>query len=248
MLRRLPRFRLLVRGLALADRWWRSSTSASRACPVRGVASVWLRCSGRFEDLVEVPLQEIALRPVCPALGEIDDLACSGVELVAITEVLAQPRADEKVVTGVDADISAVKEGMDVRPQQQPVVEAVLTARRNGSDMRSLQDRCDVGSADGATAVIGVEDDRLERALAESVGREAWVTEYRAGTMPGLVEVKLYLDAQEEVEKFSEVRCNGSARQGCSSYLERCCARSPGAALRLSPQERSARPVRTGSR
>lgn len=85
-----------------------------------------------------MPLQEIALRPVCPAPGEIDDLPCSGVELVAITEVLAEPRADEKAVAGVDAHISAVKEGMDVRPQQKSVVETVLTARRDGSDMSSL--------------------------------------------------------------------------------------------------------------
>jgi len=57
------------------------------------------------------------------------------------------------------------------------------------------------GSADRAAAVIGVEDDRLERALTEPVGREARVAEYRSGPVPGLAEVKLYFGAQEEMEK-----------------------------------------------
>jgi len=61
-----------------------------------------------------VPLQEIALRPVCPAFGEVDDLPFLGVELIAVTEVLAQPWADEKAVAGVYADVSAVEEGVNV--------------------------------------------------------------------------------------------------------------------------------------
>jgi hypothetical protein len=93
-----------------------------------------------------VPLQEIALRPVRPAFGEVDDLPGHGVELIAVTEVLAQPGADEKAVAGVNTDVSAVEEGVDVRPEQQPVVEAVLAAGCDGPDVRGLQDRCDVGS------------------------------------------------------------------------------------------------------
>ncbi len=54
------------------------------------------------------------LRPVSPAFGEVDDLTRPGIELVAIAEVLAQPRADEKAIPGVDADVSAVEEGVDV--------------------------------------------------------------------------------------------------------------------------------------
>lgn len=85
-----------------------------------------------------------------------------------------------------------------------------------------------MGSADGAAAVIGVEDDRLERALAESVGREAWVTEYRARTMPRLAEVKLYPGAQEEVEKFSEVRRNGLLGKVVALALNNVAGEVPG--------------------
>jgi len=85
----------------------------------------------------------------------------------------------------------------------------VLAARRHWPDMCRLQNRCDVGSADGTAAVIGVEDYRLERSLAEPVGRDAWVAEYRSRPVPGRAEVKLYLRAQEEVEELSEVGGRG---------------------------------------
>jgi hypothetical protein len=57
--------------------------------------------------------------------------------------------------------------------------------------------------------VIGIKDDCLERALTEPVGSEARVAEYRSGPMPRLAEVKLYLGAEEVVEKLFEVLGNG---------------------------------------
>jgi hypothetical protein len=47
------------------------------------------QCLGGFEDLVEVPLQETALRPVRPVFGEVDDLPGPGVELITVAEVFA---------------------------------------------------------------------------------------------------------------------------------------------------------------
>ncbi len=105
-----------------------------------------------------MPLQEVALRAVYPVFGEVDDLPCPGVELVTITEVLTQSRANEQTVPGINADVSTVEEGVNVRPEQQSVVEAVLAARCDGPNVRSLQNRCYVCSADGAAAVIGIED------------------------------------------------------------------------------------------
>src|SRR6476619_2220286 len=85
----------------------------------------------------------------------------------------------------------------------------MLAARRDGPDVRGLQNRRDVGSANGAAAMIGIENDCLKGSLAEPVGRKARGAEYRAGPVPGLAEVKRYLDAQELMEKLSEVRGNG---------------------------------------
>ena len=86
--------------------------------------------------------------------------------------------------------------------------------------MCGLEDGRDVGSADRAAAVISIEDDRLERALTEPVGREARVAEYRSGSVPGLAEVKLHFGAQEEVEKFLEVRSYGLVRKVIALALD----------------------------
>lgn len=49
--------------------------------------------SGRLEDLVEVPLQELAVRPVDPPGRKRDDLPGLRVELLAVAELTPQPRA-----------------------------------------------------------------------------------------------------------------------------------------------------------
>jgi hypothetical protein len=40
-----------------------------------------------LEDLVELPFEKLAVRPVCAALGQFDGLPCLGVKLVAVAEV-----------------------------------------------------------------------------------------------------------------------------------------------------------------
>ena len=98
-------------------------------------------------------------------------MACLGVELLAVAEVGTQPRADEEPVAGIDAEIAAVEQGVDVGSQQQSVVEAVLATVVDRADVGGLQDWRDVRSGDGAPPMICVEDNGAERVLPEPVGR-----------------------------------------------------------------------------
>jgi hypothetical protein len=77
-------------------------TYSARGTPSRG--GLWECCdrseapparrfSGGFEDFVEVPFEEVAVRPVGSVIGQVDDLPGPGVELIAVLEVLAQPSA-----------------------------------------------------------------------------------------------------------------------------------------------------------
>jgi hypothetical protein len=54
--------------------------------------------------------------------------------------------------------------------------------------------------------VVGAEDDRAERTLAEPVGREARVAEHRSWPVPRLSEVQLHADAKNAVQDIGEVR------------------------------------------
>jgi len=97
------------------------------------------RFSGGFEDFVEVPFEEVAVRPVGSVIGQVDDLPGPGVELIAVLEVLAQPWAHEQPVGGINGEVSAVEQGVDVRSEQQSVVEAVLATCRDRPDACRLQ-------------------------------------------------------------------------------------------------------------
>ena len=88
-----------------------------------------------------MPFDEVAVRPVGPVIGQGDDLPGPGVELIAVLEVLAQPWAHEQPVGGINGEVSAVEQGVDVRPEQQPVVEAVLATGRDGPDVRPCSTR-----------------------------------------------------------------------------------------------------------
>lgn len=78
------------------------------------------------------------VRLVGSVIGQVDDLPRPGVELIAVLEVLAQPRAHEQPVGGINGEVSAVEQGVDVRPEQQPVVEAVLATGGDGPDVCRL--------------------------------------------------------------------------------------------------------------
>jgi hypothetical protein len=94
-----------------------------------------------LEDLVEVPFEKVAAGPVCAAPGQFDGLSCLGVELVAVAEVGPQAGADVQPVARVDAEVAAVKQGVNVRSQQEPVVEPVLAASRDRANVGGFQNR-----------------------------------------------------------------------------------------------------------
>ena len=88
------------------------------------------------EDLVEVPFQELAARPVSPMLRQVDDLPSLGVELIAVAEVGPQARADQQAVLprlgvtdgGGRAEIWRARSAWD-RDAKQPVDLAIRRAR-----------------------------------------------------------------------------------------------------------------------
>jgi hypothetical protein len=67
----------------------------------------------------------------------------------------------------------------------------MLAAFGDRANVRRLQYWWDVGAGDRAAAVIGVQHDCLERALAEPIGGQPRVAEYWPGPVPGLAEVQL---------------------------------------------------------
>ena len=85
----------------------------------------------------------------------------------------------------VDAEVAAVVEGVDVGAEEESVVEAVFAACGKRPDVRGLEHWADFGAGDGAAAVVGVEDDCLERVLAEALRREPGVAVDRARAVPG---------------------------------------------------------------
>src|SRR6185312_8104801 len=116
------------------------------------------------------------------------------------------PRAHQQAVPGVNGKVSAVEQGMHVRPEQQPVVEAVLATVSDRTNMRRLKHRWYVRSADRAAAVIGIEHHCPEGTLAEPVRRQARVAEHRPWPVPWLGEVEFHHSAQEQLQKHPEVR------------------------------------------
>ncbi len=109
-----------------------------------------------------MPLQEFGSRQVDFASGQANDLPGHGVELIAVAEVFAQPRTNPQAVFRIDAEVSAVEQRVDIGSEQQAVVEPVLAASGDGTDMRGLQNRRDVRSAYRTASMIGVQDNRLE--------------------------------------------------------------------------------------
>ena len=68
----------------------------------------------------------------------------------------------------------------------------MLTTCGDRADVGSLQDWRYVCPADSTAAVVGVQDDRFEGALAKAVGRQPRVAEHRPWPVPWLAEVQLY--------------------------------------------------------
>src|SRR5258708_30249841 len=71
--------------------------------------------------------------------GESDHLPGSGIELLAIAELVAQPRADSQPVVRIHTEVAPVKHGVDIRSQKYAVVDAVLAPGGHRPAVRSLQ-------------------------------------------------------------------------------------------------------------
>jgi len=108
-----------------------------------------------------VPLQELTLWPVWLALRERDDLPHLGVEPLAVAEFLAQPRTDAQAIGWIHAQVSLVEEGVDIRPEQQAVIQSVLAALGDWSDVGGLEDGPDLRSRNRAAPMVSIEHLRM---------------------------------------------------------------------------------------
>jgi hypothetical protein len=78
---------VMLRGDSAAGRQFLGlALQASR--PSGSIVAAGLTSSGRLEDLAEVPLEELALRPVGPPRWHVDRLPSTGIELLAIAELI----------------------------------------------------------------------------------------------------------------------------------------------------------------
>ena len=101
---------------------------------------------GGLEYGVEVPLQEIRIRPVGSPFRQHDELPGLRIEGLTVAELAAQPRADPEPIGRVDAHVAVVEHHVHVGTEQHAVVEAVLAAvgRLHRQDVRCLQGRADL--------------------------------------------------------------------------------------------------------
>lgn len=67
-----------------------------------------------------MPLDRPTIGAVGADLRHVDHAS----SLLAVAPVLAKPRADLKLVAGIDAEVAEIEEGVHVRAQQKAVVEA----------------------------------------------------------------------------------------------------------------------------
>ncbi len=98
------------------------------------------RSSGGQEDLVHVPLKELAVRAISLALRHLDRRQRSGslIELVAVLELGSEAGTYLKAVLEVDAQVATVEQGVNVGAQKQSIVEPVLAASGKGQNVGRL--------------------------------------------------------------------------------------------------------------
>jgi hypothetical protein len=90
-------------------------------------------------------------------------LASLSIEPLAFAEVLGQAWTDQQPIGRIDAKIAAVEEGMDVGPEQQPVVQPMLARPLcDRPDVGSLLDRPNHRTRDGAAPMVCIEHLGLE--------------------------------------------------------------------------------------
>src|ERR1039457_2502881 len=151
-----------------------------------------------------MPFEVCGVWTVDPPLRHDDRLAGSRIELFAISKLVAQPRAHEKSVLRVDARVATVVQGVHVRPQQEPVVQAMFPAGRKWSNMCRLQYRHNLVPGNRTLTRVSIENNGLKRALPESRGDEPRIAIYRSGPLPG-AQPRIKLAAQKSLQQLLEV-------------------------------------------
>jgi hypothetical protein len=68
--------------------------------------------------------------------------------------------------------------------------------------------------------VVGVQDDRLEGALAQPAGSQPRVTAHRPWPVPRLAEVQLYYGAEDHAQQLDEIRRDRGVRQVVALALD----------------------------
>ncbi len=131
-----------------------------------------------------MPFEEFAVGPVDAALGNPNRLAYSLVELLAVVKVRAESSAYQKSMFGVDAKVTAIEQCVYVGPQEQSVVDPVLAAKRDWSDVGCLKHWPNLLAGYGASLAVRAENDGLEGLLAQPSGREPLVSVHRSWPMP----------------------------------------------------------------
>lgn len=134
-----------------------------------------------LEDSVHVPGDSLSVRPIRSSAGQLDHLAGACVELRSVAEVRPETRTHLEPVPVVDTEIAAVEEPMDIGTQEEPVVHAMLSVLRDGADVCCLKDGADLAARDGAPALVGGENQALERLLSYARDDQPRCTSCRAG-------------------------------------------------------------------
>ena len=99
----------------------------------------------------------------------------SAVQLVvvaAVVEFVLEPAGHPKLVLGSHRHVAEVEEPMDVGSEEEPVGDEVRSLRRVRSDVGRFEHRDDPFTGDGTPPLVGVEDAKAERALAEAGCRQ----------------------------------------------------------------------------
>lgn len=86
--------------------------------------------------------------------------------VLAVVEVLLQPRADHHPEVGGYRHVAPVEQGVDVGAQKEAVIDSVGAAFAHGLDVGSLEDREDLLAGDGATLLVDVGNEEAEGSLA----------------------------------------------------------------------------------
>ena len=103
------------------------------------------------------------------------------------------------------AEVSTVEKSVDVRTQEEAVVQTVLSSLGDRSDVRGLQHGSDSGSRDGTTPMVSVEDHRLEGSLPQPLPGQTSVSVHGSGAMPRLGGIDVTVMTEQQCDQFTEV-------------------------------------------